>query len=65
MARDSGQLLSRLTLLGCPFCLDGTESLLADGARSGAVVLALVATMVIGGFARFAWRIVRAERAHD
>jgi hypothetical protein len=63
MARDSRQLLSRLTLLGCPICLDGTESLLTDGARSGALVLAIVAVAVVGGFARFAWRLAKAERA--
>jgi hypothetical protein len=62
MARDTRQLLSRLTLLGCPFCLDGTENLLADGARMGALVLAIVAVTVIGGFARLAWRLARAER---
>lgn len=62
MGRDSRQLLSRLTFLGCPFCLDGTESLLADGARAGALVLAIVAAVVIGGLARFAWRLARAER---
>jgi hypothetical protein len=62
MARDSRQLLSRVTLLACPFCLDGTQSLLADGARAGALVLALVAAAVIGAFARFAWRITKAER---
>lgn len=62
MARDSHRLLSRVTLLGCPFCLDGTQSLLADGARAGALVLAVVAAGVIGAFARFAWRIAKAER---
>ena len=51
-----------MTLLGCPFCLDGTQSLLADGARAGALVLAIVAAGVIGAFARFAWRIAKAER---
>jgi hypothetical protein len=49
-------------VLGCPFCLDGTESLLADGARAGAAVLALVALAVVGGIARFAWRLVQSER---
>jgi hypothetical protein len=63
MDRDSRQLLSRLTFLGCPFCLDGTENLLADGARAGALVLAIVAAGVIAGFVRFAWRLARAERA--
>jgi len=63
MGGDTRQLLPRLTFLGCPFCLDGTENLLADGARSGALVLALVAVVVIGAFARFAWRLARAERA--
>jgi hypothetical protein len=62
MARDSRELLSRLTLLGCPFCLDGSDNLLAAGARSGALVLALVALAVVGGLARFAWRLARAER---
>jgi hypothetical protein len=42
--------------------LDGTENLLADGARMGALVLAIVAVTVIGGFARLAWRLARAER---
>jgi hypothetical protein len=63
MAGDPRQLLSRLSVLGCPFCLDGTENLLADGARAGALVLALVALAVVGGIARFAWRLARAERA--
>ena len=51
-----------MTLLACPFCLDGSQSVLADGARDGALVLALVAAVVIGALARFGWRIVRAER---
>ena len=51
-----------MTLLACPFCLDGSQSVLADGARAGALVLTLVAAVVIGVFARFAWRVVRAER---
>jgi hypothetical protein len=62
MVCDSRQLLSRVTLLACPFCLDGSQSVLADGARDGALVLALVAAVVIGALARFGWRIVRAER---
>ena len=49
-------------LLGCPFCLDGTDSLLADGARAGALVLAVVALGVILVIVRFAWRLARAER---
>ena len=51
-----------MTLLACPFCLDGTQSLLADGARSGALVLGLVAAVVIGAFAHFGWRMIKAER---
>jgi hypothetical protein len=60
--RQGNEWLSRVTLLGCPFCLDGTDSLLADGARAGALVLVLVAAGVIGAFARFACRIAKAER---
>lgn len=52
-----------MTLVGCPFCLDGTQNLLADGTRAGALVLGLVAVVVLAGFARFAWRLARAERA--
>ena len=51
-----------MTMLGCPFCFDGTDTLLAEGTRAGALVLALVALAVLSGFARFAWRIVKAER---
>jgi hypothetical protein len=51
-----------LKLVACPFCLDGTTNLLTDGARAGALVLALVTVAIIAGFARFAWRLARAER---
>lgn len=47
----------RLPLLSlCPVCFDAA-GLLADGARAGALVLALVAAGVIAGLARFAWRL--------
>jgi hypothetical protein len=62
MGRHSDRLLSRLTPLGCPICFEGLDSLLADGVRAGALVLAVVAAAVIGAFARFAWRIARVER---
>jgi hypothetical protein len=52
-----------VTPLGCPICLEGAESLLGDGLRSGAVVLALVAAAVVGAFARFAWRLAKIERS--
>lgn len=42
--------------------MDASPGLLADGARAGALVLALVAVGVLGAFARFAWRLVQAER---
>jgi hypothetical protein len=61
MARNSGELLSRVTLLGCPICLDGSN-VLTGGAPGGALVLAVVALAVVGGFARFAWRLAKAER---
>jgi hypothetical protein len=66
MARDSGQLLSPVAFgLACPICLDSAGSLLADGARAGATVLALVAAIVLAGFVRFAWRLIRAEAGDD
>jgi hypothetical protein len=52
-----------VTLLGCPICLEGAEGLLSGGVRSGAIVLALVAAGVLGVFARFAWRLAKAERS--
>ncbi len=51
-----------LTAMGCPFCIEGNDSRLSDGARAGALVLGLVAAAVVAGFARFAWRLARAER---
>jgi hypothetical protein len=51
-----------VTLLSCSFCLDGTENLLSDGTRAGALTLALVAPLVVSGFVRFAWRVAKAER---
>jgi hypothetical protein len=62
MAGDSRQLLSRVALFGCPFCLDAKGSLLADGARAGALVLAIVLVGVLGAIVRFAWRVAKAER---
>ncbi len=62
MARHSRQLLSRVALFGCPFCLDGNASLLTDGARAGALVLGIVLVGVLGAIARFAWRLAKAER---
>lgn len=57
MARDS----SGVPLLSlCPICFDAASAL-TDGARAGALVLALVATAVIGGFVRFAWRVTRRD----
>jgi hypothetical protein len=53
MARDS-RLLVHLSV--CPICFDSTGAL-TDGARAGALVLALVAAGVIAGFARFAARL--------
>jgi hypothetical protein len=62
MAGDSRQLLSRVALFGCPFCLDGHANLLTDGARAGALVLGIVLVGVLGLIARFAWRVAKAQR---
>ena len=43
----------------CPICFDAAGAL-TDGARAGALVLALAAAVVIGGFVRFGWRLLRA-----
>jgi hypothetical protein len=40
----------------CPICFDSSGAL-TDGARAGAVVLALAATFVIGAIVRFALRL--------
>jgi hypothetical protein len=53
MDRDS-RLLFHLSV--CPICFDSTGAL-TDGARAGAAVLALVATLVIAAFVRFAARL--------
>jgi hypothetical protein len=40
----------------CPICFDSAGAL-TDGARAGALVLALVAAVVLGGIVRFASRL--------
>ena len=40
----------------CPICFDAGGAL-TDGARAGAVTLALVAAGVVAAFVRFAWRL--------
>jgi hypothetical protein len=53
MDRDA-RLVSALSV--CPICFDAGGAL-TDGARAGAAVLALVATLVLAGFVRFAARL--------
>jgi hypothetical protein len=45
----------------CPICFDAAGAL-TDGARAGALALALVAAVVIAGFVRFGWRVVTGSR---
>ena len=40
----------------CPICFDATGAL-TNGVRAGAAALAIVAVVVLAGFARFAWRL--------
>jgi len=54
MDRDSHRVLHLLSL--CPICFESTGAL-TGGARAGAITLALVTAVVIGGFVRFAWRL--------
>jgi hypothetical protein len=54
MARDPRAVLLQLSV--CPICFEQTGAL-TDGARAGAAVLALVAFVVLAGFARFAARL--------
>lgn len=63
MGRDTGRLLSALNRVGCPICLEGADSLLGDGARAGALALTIVTVVVLAGLGRFAWRLIKAERA--
>lgn len=44
-----------LALSVCPICFDSSGAL-TDGARAGALVLALIAAGIIAAFARFAVR---------
>jgi hypothetical protein len=53
MDRHSRRILA---LSVCPICFDSTGAL-TDGARAGAMVLAVVVTVVIAGFVRFALRL--------
>jgi hypothetical protein len=53
MDRDS-RFVSALSV--CPICFDSAGAL-TDGARAGALVLGIVATIVIAGFVRFAARL--------
>jgi hypothetical protein len=46
---------SVLALSVCPICFDSAGAL-TDGARAGAMVLALIAAAVLTGIVRFAWR---------
>lgn len=40
----------------CPICFDSAGAL-TDGARAGALVLALTAAGVVAALARFGWRL--------
>jgi hypothetical protein len=53
MDRDS-RLVVHLSV--CPICFDASGAL-TDGARAGALVLAVLAAVIIAGFARFAARL--------
>jgi hypothetical protein len=45
----------------CPICFDAAGAL-TEGARAGALTLALVAAVVIAGIVRFGWRVMTASR---
>jgi hypothetical protein len=61
MARRLVRVFSRLTL-ACPICATPEGSLMSEGARNGALVLAAVTLVVIAPLAFTAVRLWRSER---
>ena len=48
----------------CPICFDQTGALTA-GVSAGAAVLVVALAVILGAFARFAWRLSRSNEANQ
>ena len=53
-----------VVILACPICFQVEDSGVTAGVRAAVIVLGLVTTLVLVGFAMFARRLVRHERTH-
>ena len=49
--------------MSCPICVSPEGTTLNDGMVAGAAVLIVAATAIVGGIARFAFRLWRLSRA--